>query len=277
LNINRNTSHPSAFISSTFLDLKEERKAVADILMQERIGVNALDIRPASNDSSRNEIINGIQESDFIILIIGQRYGTISQDMTNSPINSITKWEYLQAKVRFRKHILVFIKDLNSFNRVACEPESNKYLELQKKFIIEASRHNPKYFSSISELEEEIKKALIPIYRAGVLSLLSTVEKKEDENKFLKQEIEKLKLGSQTSTSENLATQKVDLGKNGIFSGLGAGGMLAGNYGGETGLGAVSNFGANFTGNNKAGFGGLSDAASSLPKGMLSQGLDGKT
>lgn len=65
MKINSNTSHPSAFISSTFLDLADERKAVAKALNEAKINVNALDVKPASNNSSKEEIINGIKESDF--------------------------------------------------------------------------------------------------------------------------------------------------------------------------------------------------------------------
>ena len=70
MKINTHTSHASAFISSTFIDLKEERNAVASVLRDSNLNINALDIKPASNDSSRKEIITGIRESDFIILAL---------------------------------------------------------------------------------------------------------------------------------------------------------------------------------------------------------------
>jgi hypothetical protein len=84
MNINVHTSHPSAFISSTFLDLKQERKAVAQILIENGLNVNALDVKPASSQTSKREILNGIRESDFIILIVGERYGSILPQVTGS-------------------------------------------------------------------------------------------------------------------------------------------------------------------------------------------------
>ena len=76
MKVNMHTSHPSAFISSTFIDLHEERESVANALTDMGLNVNALDIKPASTDSSKNEILSGIRESDFAILLIGDRYGS---------------------------------------------------------------------------------------------------------------------------------------------------------------------------------------------------------
>ncbi|MBL1264052.1 DUF4062 domain-containing protein [Candidatus Methylomicrobium oryzae] len=185
MNINRNTSHPSAFISSTFLDFKEERKAVAGILQEYNLNVNALDIKPASNNNSKKEILKGINESDFIILIVGHRYGSIIPEITGSKNHSITKWEYLQARL-MRKDILVFFKEQTRENLV-----DNKVLLDEFKNNLSRT-HNPKYFSTVSELEDEVRKALIPVYRAGVASLLSKQDQLKSENTRLSQENQKL-------------------------------------------------------------------------------------
>ena len=97
MRINTQSLHPSAFISSTFQDLSKERKAVADVLSQRGLNVNALDVIPASNTTSKKEIDNGIRLSDFIILIIGDRYGSIVPKLTGNNTISITWWEYKRA------------------------------------------------------------------------------------------------------------------------------------------------------------------------------------
>ena len=114
MKINIHTSHPSAFISSTFLDLQQERNAVANVLRESNLNINALDVKPASNDSSRKEILSGIKESDFIILIIGERYGSIIPKMTLSKKLSITRWEYVKAVKHFGKYALVYFKEVES-------------------------------------------------------------------------------------------------------------------------------------------------------------------
>ena len=73
MKVNQHTSHPSAFISSTFVDLQDERASVAETLKDNGLNVNALDIKPATNNTSKTEILKGIRESDFVILIIGAR------------------------------------------------------------------------------------------------------------------------------------------------------------------------------------------------------------
>jgi len=114
MKINIHTSHPSAFISSTFLDLEQERHAVANVLRDSNLNINALDVKPASNDSSRKEILTGIKEGDFIILIVGERYGSIIPKMTMSNTLSITRWEYRKAVRTYGKPALVYFKRVES-------------------------------------------------------------------------------------------------------------------------------------------------------------------
>jgi len=51
MKVNLHTSHPSAFISSTFIDLQDERASVAERLQENGLNVNALDVKPATNNT----------------------------------------------------------------------------------------------------------------------------------------------------------------------------------------------------------------------------------
>ena len=112
MKVNMHTSHPSAFISSTFVDLYEDRTAIADVLKARGLNVNALDIRPASSQSSKKEILNGIRESDFVILLIGDRFGSILKSMTGNESQSITWWEYTNA-LKMGKPVIVYFKNVD--------------------------------------------------------------------------------------------------------------------------------------------------------------------
>lgn len=198
MKINPHTSHPSAFISSTFVDMKRERNAVANILRESNLNINALDVKPASNDSSKKEIISGIKESDFFILIIGERYGSIIPQMTLSKEVSITKWEYIQAK-HFGKDVLVYFKKVGSTDPIYYDDCKSDDYETKRRFLDKfkkelSNAHNPKYFTTAEELAEEIRKAIIPTYRSGVQSLLKRNESLLKENEALKQENQRLKL-----------------------------------------------------------------------------------
>jgi len=178
MKINIHTSHPSAFISSTFLDLEQERNAVAKVLKESNFNINALEIKPASNDSSRKEILSGIKESDFIILIVGERYGSIIPRMTLSQKYSITKWEYLNAVKKYGKHVLVYFKKIESKDSIYYDDHQSADFNTKRKLLAEFKKelsdiHNPKYFTTAEELAEEIRSAIISTYRAGVISLSS--------------------------------------------------------------------------------------------------------
>lgn len=175
MKVNVHTSHPSAFISSTFIDLQEERKCVANALRKSGLNVNALDIKPASTNSSKNEILSGIRESDFVILLIGDRYGSILPRMTEGKFLSVTWWEYNKS-LEFGKPIIAYFKKMvsnNSYDHDDINEET--YQVKRKKFMqfkeIVSKRHNPAYFSNSFELSEKIQSSIIPTYRSGVKSL----------------------------------------------------------------------------------------------------------
>lgn len=202
MKINIHTSHPSAFISSTFTDLEDERKAVANVLRESNLLINALDIKPASNDSSKKEILNGIKESDFLILIVGERYGSIIPNMTAHLTRSITRWEYFMATNAFKKDVLVYFKKVTSLDAINYDDKkSSDFIKkgtLLAQFKKELSvSHNPKYFSTPEELAKEVKKALIPIYRSGVKTLVVKHESLLKENETLKEENQRLKNATQ--------------------------------------------------------------------------------
>ncbi len=202
MKINIHTSHPSAFISSTFADLKEERNAIADVLRGSNLNINALDIKPASNDSSRKEILSGIKESDFIILIIGERYGSIIPKMTLSKKLSITRWEYIRAVKGMKKNALVYFKRVTSNNAIYYDDIQSSDYKIKRMYLDEfknelSNTHNPKYFTTADELAEEVKRAIIPTYRSGVRSLLA-------KNELLQKEITELKLRNETAVHSNI-------------------------------------------------------------------------
>jgi len=212
MKVNLHTSHPSAFISSTFIDLQDERASVAERLQENGLNVNALDVKPATNNTSKTEIIRGIRESDFVILIIGDRFGSIVPKITDSSSLSVTWWEYKKAII-FGKPIIACFQNREYFNTEYHDDRSdNTYTKKRRLFdrfknmIIE--KHNPAYFKDSYDLAEKIQDCLIPTYRAGVESmsrknsaLTQTVSRLEAENKTLKQELSNSKKIKETPFS----------------------------------------------------------------------------
>lgn len=81
------------FLSSTFTDLKAERQAVRDIIIRGGDFPVQMEDFPASDTDQLEYIKPLIEESDYYVLIIGGRYGTIAEDGL-----SYTHKEYQHAK-----------------------------------------------------------------------------------------------------------------------------------------------------------------------------------
>lgn len=163
MKLNDATSHPSAFISSTFLDLQEERKMVAATLAEAGVNVNALDVQPTSGISARSEIVNGIKESDFVIVIVGDRYGSIVPQITFRTDISVTEWEYKLA-IKEEKSVLAFFRKTNGTFSIN-EEDSLRLKRLKDELT---NKHSPRYFSSAAELAKSVKGSLIRVYREAV-------------------------------------------------------------------------------------------------------------
>lgn len=94
------------FISSTFSDLKEERKAVIESLLTARHIPAGMEMFSASNDEQFKYIKKIIDNCDYYVLIIAARYGSIN---SNTGI-SYTEQEYNYA-VSKNIPVLVFLHD----------------------------------------------------------------------------------------------------------------------------------------------------------------------
>tara|TARA_Y100001934_G_scaffold179546_1_gene212380 strand:- start:3256 stop:3984 length:729 start_codon:yes stop_codon:yes gene_type:complete len=217
MKLNLHTSHPSAFISSTFIDLYDDRIEVAKILKKRGLNVNALDVKPASNESSKKEIQDGIRESDFVILLIGDRYGSILPSMTGSDSRSITWWEYDMAR-RMGKPVIAFFKRIDSTDPNAHDSSDDTDYRKKRKLFerfknLVSDKHNPGYYKEIDDLVNKIDQALISIYRSGVKELRLLNDKLEKKVSDLESEVNRLKANAPTPLD------KVS------FSGLGLGGL----------------------------------------------------
>ena len=78
------------FISSTFTDLKEERKAIIESLLNAKYIPAGMEMFSASNDEQFKYIKKIIDTCDYYVLIVGARYGTINP----STGKSFTEQEY---------------------------------------------------------------------------------------------------------------------------------------------------------------------------------------
>lgn len=91
------------FVSSTYADLKEERSKVIQTIMELDCIPAGMEIFPAIDEDQLNFIKRIIDDCDYYILIIGGRYGSISEDGI-----SYTEKEYNYA-IEKKIKVLAFI------------------------------------------------------------------------------------------------------------------------------------------------------------------------
>ncbi|HYV90492.1 MAG TPA: DUF4062 domain-containing protein [Chitinophagales bacterium] len=91
------------FVSSTYADLKEERAKVIQTIMELDCIPAGMEIFPAIDEEQFNFIKRIIDDCDYYLLIIGGRYGTVSEDGL-----SYTEKEYDYALEK-RIKVLAFI------------------------------------------------------------------------------------------------------------------------------------------------------------------------
>ena len=91
------------FVSSTYTDLITERQAVISTLLQLNAFPAGMELFPATDDEAWVLIERVIDESDYYLLVIGGRYGSV-----DSAGLSFTEREYEYAVAR-RKPTMAFL------------------------------------------------------------------------------------------------------------------------------------------------------------------------
>lgn len=120
------------FVSSTFTDLKEERKAIIEGLLNAKYIPAGMEMFAASNDEQFKYIKKIIDTCDYYVLIVGARYGSINPTTGKS----FTEQEYDYA-VEKGIPVLAFLHD-DPYNLPADKRDDEKR-ELLEKFRAKVS------------------------------------------------------------------------------------------------------------------------------------------
>ena len=115
------------FVSSTFRNLKKERETVMKKLLEMNLFPAGMEIFPAADDSQIKYIKKIIDDSDYFIVIVAGKYGTI-----NKYGISYTEMEFNYA-LEVKKPILSFLfEDINSLRKYELEDNPQKTILLEK-------------------------------------------------------------------------------------------------------------------------------------------------
>ena len=142
-----NSSFKSVFLSSTFEDMKEYRKAIIDRIIKRRMVPICMENWGANANKVTSVITDEVKKADIYLGIFGTRYGYVDEN-TNM---SMTEIEYREA-LASNKPILVYIAK-NAKDDITTGDNSQKMLKLLTEIEKERIVY---YFNSIDQLGEQV-------------------------------------------------------------------------------------------------------------------------
>jgi hypothetical protein len=203
------------FISSTYTDLIEERNEVMQALLELECMPTGMELFPASNETQWNWIKKVINESDYYVVIVGGKYGTISEETGLS----YTEMEYRYALEKNIPVIGFLFEDINKLPSEKTEIDVERrgklenFQELVKKKLCKFYNSPNDLGAKVSRSMTQLKKQFPAIgwIRADVVldnNYSNEILRLRDENEILQKEIEDL--SSQTPVD----TLDLESGKN---------------------------------------------------------------
>jgi len=142
------------FVSSTFQDLEDERQAILNAILKLNQFPAGMEIFPATNDTAWGLIKKVIEDSDYYVLVIGGRYGS----MDESGI-SYTEKEYDFA-VSQNIPVLAFLhSDPKSISVGKSEMDSKIRKKLEA-FRNKVGKHHYNFWKTTEELKEKVITSL---------------------------------------------------------------------------------------------------------------------
>ncbi len=148
------------FVSSTFADLKDERRSVFETLMKMRCIPAGMEVFPAIDEKQFKFIQRVIDDCDYYVLIIGGRYGSLTAKAKGI---SYTEKEYNYA-VDKGMQVLAFIHDSpNSIpvNKTDDNPALRRKLEKFRQRV--AKGRLVEHWSNAAELPGMVATSLIQV------------------------------------------------------------------------------------------------------------------
>ncbi|HBL0339309.1 TPA: DUF4062 domain-containing protein [Escherichia coli] len=147
------------FVSSTFADLEEERQEVMQALLELDCMPAGMELFPATNSDQWSLIKKIIDDSDYYIVILAGRYGSIGPDGI-----SYTEMEYRYA-LETGKPVIGFIhKDKSNLPAKRCEsnPEGVEKLKAFEELV---KTKLCRFWESPAELGSQVSRSLIRLIK----------------------------------------------------------------------------------------------------------------
>jgi Domain of unknown function (DUF4062) len=139
------------FVSSTYLDLIEERQAVLKAILELDQMPAGMELFPATDESAWNLIKSVIEESDYYVLIVGGKYGSLHADGLG-----FTEKEYDYAYEQKKPVIALLHRDPGQISRDKTDVDDAQWKRLEKFREKVRGRHTCQFWTSALELKASV-------------------------------------------------------------------------------------------------------------------------
>jgi hypothetical protein len=147
------------FVSSTFDDLREERAEVQKALLKLNCLPVGMELFPAADDDTWDFIKEQIDDSDYYIVLVGGRYGSLAPDGV-----SFTEKEYDYAREREVPSIGFVHQDRGNIPLIKSERDPMLVAKLDA-FVSKIKTRPVRTFTSAHQLAAEVTTSLIDLKR----------------------------------------------------------------------------------------------------------------
>jgi Domain of unknown function (DUF4062) len=148
------------FVSSTFWDLKEERQAALRAVLELEHMPAGMELFAAGDDSAWELIKDVIDASDYYILIIGGRYGSLDEAGIG-----FTEKEYDYAREKKKPVIPLLHRNPGDIPRDKTETDGKAWKKLQAFRAKVEKPHTCVYWSNANELKSNVITSLMTTIR----------------------------------------------------------------------------------------------------------------
>lgn len=201
------------FVSSTYTDLREERLAVISCLLDNNCIPVGMEQFPASPLSQWDYIKMMMDDSDYYVLIVAGRYGSIDPDTGVS----YTEKEFNYAKEKNIPIVAFLHKNIGNIMGSRLEEETDKRAMLQKFRENVQTSHLVKYYSDLNDLKSQvvtsINNAIKNIDRPGWIRA-DKIENTGNNQTYSKEEVKQMLAEVQRGFHEEIKKIKESIPKD---------------------------------------------------------------
>ncbi len=149
------------FVSSTFKDLQDERQEIMQALLELDCIPSGMELFPAANEDQWSLIKKVIDDSDYYIIVLGGRYGSIGPDGLG-----YTEMEYRYAK-EIGKPIIGFVhKSPGLLIADKCETTEEGKAKLEEFKVLVQSKPC-RFWESPAELGSQVSRSLVKLIKTN--------------------------------------------------------------------------------------------------------------